>query len=49
MAPNWANDVAIASPRPEVAPVTTTRLPAIDDGAGSAGHHSLRTPDPIVE
>ena len=33
---------------PDVAPVTTTRLPTIDRGAGSAGHHRRRICDPSL-
>ena len=43
VAPSSAKDCAMASPRPEVAPVTTTRLPAMAFDGGSAGHH--RRPD----
>ena len=42
-----ANDVTIASPMPEVAPVTTTRWPARHPGSGSVGHQRRRSAGPI--
>ena len=37
----------MASPIPEVAPVTSTRLPASAPGSGSAGQNLRRTPEPM--
>ena len=48
VAPRSAKERPIADPMPEVAPVTSTRLPSSEPGAGSAGHHLLRSAEPTL-
>lgn len=48
VAPSPAKARAISRPIPAVAPVTRTRLPTMESGAGSAGHQCLRRPEPIL-